>query len=40
MTLFELYYGVARAVDSEAEREAVREMFASKSVHPADAAVM
>lgn len=40
MTLFELYYGVARATDSAAERETVEEVLASKPVHPADTAVM
>ena len=40
MTLFELYYGVARATDSEAERSTVEEVLASKPVHPADTAVM
>ncbi|MFB6150454.1 MAG: type II toxin-antitoxin system VapC family toxin [Haloarculaceae archaeon] len=40
MTLFELYYGVARATDSEAERETVERVLASKPTHPADTAVM
>jgi tRNA(fMet)-specific endonuclease VapC len=40
MTLFELTYGIARAVDSEAEREKVERVLASKPVHPADTAVM
>jgi tRNA(fMet)-specific endonuclease VapC len=40
MTLFELFYGVARAADSETERETVEEVLASKPVHSADAAVM
>ena len=40
MTLFELYYGVARAMGSEAEREKVETVLASKPVHPADTAVM
>ena len=40
MTLFELYDGVARAVDSAAERETVENVLASKPVHPADTAVM
>lgn len=35
MTLFELYYGIARAADSETER-----VLASKPVSPADTAVM
>ncbi|MFC5133712.1 MULTISPECIES: type II toxin-antitoxin system VapC family toxin [Haloferacaceae] len=40
MTLFELYYGIARATESEAEREKVEAVLDSKPVHPADAAVM
>ena len=40
MTLFELYYGIARATDSESERETVEDVLASKPVHPADSAVM
>lgn len=40
MTLFELYYGVARATDSGQERERVEEVLGSKPVHPADTAVM
>jgi predicted nucleic acid-binding protein len=40
MTLFELYYGIARATDSEAERETVEDILASKPIHPADTAVM
>lgn len=40
MTLFELYYGIARAIDAESERETVEDVLASKPVHPADAAVM
>lgn len=40
MTLFELYYGIARAVDSETEREKVEGVLASKPVQPADTAVM
>lgn len=40
MTLFELYYGVSRATDSEEELETVEGVLASKPVHPADAAVM
>jgi predicted nucleic acid-binding protein len=40
MTLFELSYGIARAVDSETEREKVNRVLASKPVHPADTAVM
>jgi tRNA(fMet)-specific endonuclease VapC len=40
MTLFELYYGVARAEQSASERRRVEEVLASKPVHPADTAVM
>lgn len=40
MTLFELYYGVARSNQSEAEQETVEEILASKPAHPADTAVM
>ena len=40
MTLFELYYGIARAADSAAEREKVERVLASKPIHPADTAVM
>lgn len=40
MTLLELYYGVARATDSETERETVEHVLASKPVYPADTAVM
>jgi predicted nucleic acid-binding protein len=40
MTLFELYYGIARVVNSEAEREKVERVLASKPIHPADTAVM
>jgi predicted nucleic acid-binding protein len=40
MTLFELCYGIARAADSEAERETVERVLASKPIHPADTAVM
>lgn len=40
MTLFELYYGVTRAVDSEAERQRIEDVLASKPVHPADTAEM
>lgn len=40
MTVFELYYGVARAVDSGDERERVENVLSSKPVQPADAAVM
>lgn len=40
MTLFELYYGIARVTDSETERENAETVLASKPVHPADTAVM
>jgi predicted nucleic acid-binding protein len=40
MTLFELYYGVARATESESERETVEKVLASKPIYPADTAVM
>ena len=40
MTIFELYYGVARSDQSEAEREKVVNVLSSKPVHPADTAVM
>jgi hypothetical protein len=40
MTLFELYYGSARSNQSEAEREKIENVLASKPVHPADSAVM
>ncbi len=40
MTLFELYYGVARSNQSEAEREKIENVLASKPVYPADPAVM
>ena len=40
MTLFELYYGIARATDSGSERETVENVLASKPIHPADTAVM
>lgn len=36
MTLFELYYGVARATDSVDERDRVESVLESKPVHPAD----
>lgn len=40
MTLFELYYGVARSGQSKDEREKVENVLASKPIHPADTAVM
>ncbi len=40
MTLFELYYGIARSNQPERERSLVEEVLASKPVQPADTAVM
>ena len=40
MTLFELYYGIARSNQSDAEREKVETVLSSKPVHPTDTAVM
>jgi predicted nucleic acid-binding protein len=40
MTLFELYYGAARSNQSDAEREKIENVLASKPVYPADSAVM
>lgn len=40
MTLFELYYGVARSEQPKAERETVEDVLATKAVQPADTAVM
>jgi hypothetical protein len=40
MTLFELYYGAARSNQSEAEREKIENVLASKPVYPADSVVM
>lgn len=40
MTLFELYYGIARVTDSDTERETVEGVLASKPMYPADTAVM
>lgn len=40
MTVFELFYGIARATDSEAEREQVEQVITSKPIHPADSPVM
>ena len=40
MTLFELYYGVARAEQSSTERQEVENVLETKPVHPADTAVM
>jgi hypothetical protein len=40
MTLFELQYGVARSNQSDAERDRVENVLASKPIHPADTAVM
>lgn len=40
MSLFELFYGIARASDSETERERVENILSSKPIYPADTAVM
>ena len=40
MTLFELYFGVARSEQPEAEREMVEDVLETKAVQPADMAVM
>jgi predicted nucleic acid-binding protein len=40
VTLFELYYGATRSNQSEAEREKIENVLASKPVYPADSAVM
>ena len=40
MTLFELQYGVARSNRSDAERDRLENVLASKPIHPADTAVM
>lgn len=40
MSLFELFYGVARSDQPEAERETVESVISTKPVHPADDAVM
>jgi hypothetical protein len=40
MTLFELYYGVARSDQSDEERRKVETVLSSKPVYPADTAVM
>lgn len=40
MTLFELFYGVARSNQPEAERETVESVLSTKPVHPADNAIM
>ena len=40
MTLFELYYGIARSNQSQQEREQVENVLSSKPIHPADIAVM
>ncbi len=40
MTLFELYYGIARSDQSEAEKAKVKEVLTSKPTQPADTAVM
>lgn len=40
MTLFELFYGVARSDQPEAERETVESVVSTKPIYPADNAVM
>lgn len=40
MTLFELYYGIARASRSDEERARVENVLATKPIQPADTAVM
>jgi predicted nucleic acid-binding protein len=40
MTLFELQYGVTRSNRSDAERDRLENVLASKPIHPADTAVM
>ena len=40
MTLFELYYGVARSNQPEQERSIVEEVLTTKPIQPADTAVM
>ena len=40
ITLFELYYGIARATESESEHQKVEDILTSKPIHPADTAVM
>jgi hypothetical protein len=40
MTLFKLYYGVARSNQSDEERNRVETVLSSKPVYPADTAVM
>lgn len=40
MTLFELFYGVARSHQRDDERRRVEAVLATKPAHPADAAVM
>lgn len=40
MTVFELYYGIARAARSTTERETVEAVLGSKPIYPADRAVM
>lgn len=40
MTLFELYYGVARSEQSADERQKIENVLTSKPIHPADTAVM
>jgi Predicted nucleic acid-binding protein, contains PIN domain len=40
MTVFELYYGIARSEQAAAEREQVEQVRGSKPIHAADSAVM
>lgn len=40
MTVYELFYGVARSDQSAAERSTVESVVSTKPVHPADDAVM
>lgn len=40
MTLFELFYGVARSDQPEAERQTVESVISTKPIYPADDAVM
>ncbi|GGL45938.1 type II toxin-antitoxin system VapC family toxin [Halocalculus aciditolerans] len=40
MTLFELYYGIARSDQSSDEADRVKDVLASKPTYPADAAVV
>lgn len=40
ITIFELYYGVARSVNSTREKERIREVIGSKPTHPANVTIM